>query len=123
MTKTKADTLYESLANFTDEEGAIECGAKMRDYARQLERENTRLRKEYYETHQCKIPELERENTRLTTYNRQAEDAAEQHKTENARLRDALENLVAQCKSGDDITAWWKAAVERAESALLPNQR
>jgi len=39
MDKTKADILYESLANFTDEEGAIECGAKMRDYARELERE------------------------------------------------------------------------------------
>ena len=37
MNKTKADMLYESLANFTDEEGAIECGAKMRDYARKLE--------------------------------------------------------------------------------------
>jgi hypothetical protein len=44
MDKTKADILYESLSNFTDEEGAIECGAKMRDYARELERENARLR-------------------------------------------------------------------------------
>lgn len=44
MTKTKADILYESLANFADEEGAIECGAKMRDFARELERENARLR-------------------------------------------------------------------------------
>lgn len=43
MNKTKADILYESLANFTDEEGAIECGAKMRDYARELECENTKL--------------------------------------------------------------------------------
>ena len=44
MNKTKSDILYESLANFTDEEGAIECGAKMRDYARELEFENSILR-------------------------------------------------------------------------------
>jgi hypothetical protein len=69
----------------------------------------------------AKSAEIERENERLNTYNRQAENAATQHKIENARLRDALQNLAAQCKSGDCITAWWRAAVDQAESALLPN--
>jgi hypothetical protein len=53
MDKTKADILYESLANFTDEEGAIECGAKMRDFARELERENAKLLGLLGEVFQC----------------------------------------------------------------------
>lgn len=35
-----------------------------------------------------------------------------------AALEGALENLVAQCKSGGAITARWKAAVDRAEFVL-----
>ena len=45
-------------------------------------------------------------------------DFARQLEKENARLRDALHGLIAQCKTGDDITAWWRAAVEQAELAL-----
>jgi hypothetical protein len=58
MTKTKADILYESLANFTDEEGAIECAATMRDYARELESENARL------TRELQLRTLERDGAR-----------------------------------------------------------
>jgi len=35
-----------------------------------------------------------------------------------SELESALGELISQCKSGDDITAWWKAAVERAEVVL-----
>ena len=57
MTKTKADTLYESLANFTTEEGAIECGAKMRDYARELEHflDGERIARQYAIDKGCEI--------------------------------------------------------------------
>lgn len=67
MAKTKADILYESLSNFTDEEGAIECGAKMRDYARELERKllgtEQVLRSLYFETGKLRFSILANQRT------------------------------------------------------------
>lgn len=40
---------------------------------------------------------------------------------ENVKLRYALSELVAQCKTGDDISAWWRVAVDNAEAALTPS--
>ena len=41
---------------------------------------------------------------------------------ERNSLRNALQELVNQCRTGDDITAWWRAAVERAEDVLANDQ-
>jgi hypothetical protein len=77
MNKTKADILYESLANFTDEEGAIECGAKMRDYARELEHdlnEQVVCNGKGAEREAAllgKVERIERDNARLTWLIRQ----------------------------------------------------
>ena len=106
MTKTKADILYESLANFADEEGAIECGAKMRDYAR----------------------ELERENARLKIYNAQAEAAATQHKAESERLRNDLSMVVCAIlkrngKAVTDMTAIDRIRELHANELLFRAQR
>jgi hypothetical protein len=89
MTKTKADTLYESLANFTTEEGAIECGAKMRDYARELERflDGERIARQYAIDKEC---ELERELAVANKDRSAYEKAIAELERENARLREAL---------------------------------
>jgi len=84
--KTKADILYESLANFTDEEGAIECGAKMRDFARELERELD-------EQVVCNGKGGEREAALLTKVDNLERELAKA-KAENARLRRCMQYLI-----------------------------
>ena len=74
MNKTKADILYESLVNFTDEEGAIECGAKMRDYARELEHilDGERIARQYAIDKGC---DLQRHNFLLIQAGKALRDA------------------------------------------------
>jgi hypothetical protein len=90
------------------------------DFARELERENTHLlvlatNAEFDRSKlERELAAAKAENARLKIYNRQAEDAAEQLKSENTQLRDAgkalRDALAFEChKLGDcprEIDAW-----------------
>ena len=48
------------------------------------------------------------------------------HRSKDERiygLEVALRDLIAQCKSGDDITAWLRSAIKRAEVVLANAER
>lgn len=106
MAKTKADILYESLANFTDEEGAIECGAKMRDYARELEIELN-------EQVTCNGKGAEREAALL--------GKVERLERENARMIELLREAIPTI-DGDMADAWRTGLKQHISDCLkLPN--
>jgi hypothetical protein len=100
MDKTKADILYDSLANFTDEEGAIECGAKMRDFARELEielNEQVACNGKGAEREAAllgKVERLERENARILSNEASINDQICELATQLSKLREAAQSVV-----------------------------